>query len=77
MTFFPGESKPDTYMFELDKVQLAAVSPDWLTAYMRNFCAHKGGTVAVQRQRVRKARPAAGNEVAVQEGHEGERGPSE
>jgi len=66
MALFPEQSKPDTYIYELNKIELAVVSPEWLKAYTRNFCAHKRGTTEL-RERPRKPRPAIADEMAIRD----------
>ena len=76
MALFPEPSKPDTYMYRLDAIELAAVSPDWLNAYVRNFCAHKGGMGDSPRRARKQASTAADDKVASTEGRKGPRGPT-
>lgn len=71
MALMPQRSKPDTFMFKLTDIELAAVSPDWLTAYVRNFCSHKGGIGELSRREARKTGTAAKGQVATSEGTNG------
>jgi hypothetical protein len=68
MALMGPPSKPDTFMFELSKIVLAAVSPDWLTAYVRNFCSHKGGIGELARNKLREKRTALEGQMASKEG---------
>jgi hypothetical protein len=77
MALFPEQSKPDTYMYKIDEIAMAAVSQDWLTAYVRNFCAHKGGAGDVSGRTARKARRTDDSKVADAARISSEDGPAE
>ena len=77
MALFPEQHAPDTFMFRLDSVELAAVSPDWLKAYARNFCAHKRGMNVSRTRITRKAGTPVDDKVADTKGLKGPSRPSE
>jgi hypothetical protein len=61
---------PDTFMYKFKDVELAAVSPEWLKAYVRNFCS-KG---ADDLRRKTRSTAAGENVIQASEGKLGDSG---